>query len=66
MEGRYKIATCFKALNVKDEHGLDEMDNHVISNYRKKFKRVPVEDLQLLPPQWKNPERLKKVYEPFF
>ena len=53
-----------KALNV-DAHGLDEMDNKILSTLIDKFAGGPVGINTLATAVSENPETLEEVYEPF-
>jgi len=53
-----------KALNV-DAHGLDEMDNKILSTLIDKFGGGPVGINTLATAVSENPETLEEVYEPF-
>ena len=53
-----------KALNV-DAHGLDEMDNKILSTLIDKFSGGPVGINTLATAVSENPETLEEVYEPF-
>ena len=53
-----------KALNV-DEHGLDEMDNKILSTIIDKFKGGPVGISTLATAVAENAETIEEVYEPF-
>ena len=53
-----------KALNV-DTHGLDEMDNKILSTLIDKFSGGPVGINTLATAVSENPETLEEVYEPF-
>ena len=53
-----------KALNV-DEHGLDEMDNRILSTIIEKFKGGPVGITTIATAVVKKQELLEEVYEPF-
>jgi Holliday junction DNA helicase RuvB len=53
-----------KALNV-DEHGLDEMDNRILSAIIEKFKGGPVGISTIATAVGEEPGTLEEVYEPF-
>jgi Holliday junction DNA helicase RuvB len=53
-----------KALNV-DEHGLDEMDNRILSAIIEKFKGGPVGITTIATSVGEEPGTLEEVYEPF-
>src|SRR5690606_30383210 len=53
-----------KALNV-DEHGLDEMDNRILSVIIEKFKGGPVGITTIATAVAEEPGTLEEVYEPF-
>jgi holliday junction DNA helicase RuvB len=53
-----------KALNV-DEHGLDEMDNRILSTIIEKFKGGPVGISTIATSVGEEPGTLEEVYEPF-
>lgn len=53
-----------KALNV-DAHGLDEMDNKILSTIIEKFKGGPVGISTLATAVSENAETIEEVYEPF-
>ncbi len=55
---------ALKALNV-DEHGLDEMDNKILSTIIDKFKGGPVGISTLATAVGENSETIEEVYEPF-
>ena len=55
---------ALRALNV-DEHGLDEMDNRILSTIIEKFKGGPVGITTIATAVSEEPGTLKKVYEPF-
>jgi len=55
---------ALKALNV-DEHGLDEMDNRILSTLIEKFKGGPVGITTLATAVGEEPGTLEEVYEPF-
>ena len=55
---------ALKALNV-DAHGLDEMDNKILSTIIDKFKGGPVGITTLATAVAENAETLEEVYEPF-
>lgn len=55
---------ALKALNV-DEHGLDEMDNRVLSAIIEKFKGGPVGLTTIATAVGEEPGTLEEVYEPF-
>jgi len=60
-----KIARfALKALNV-DAHGLDEMDNKILSTIIDKFKGGPVGITTLATSVSENAETIEEVYEPF-
>ncbi|MGB0896037.1 MAG: Holliday junction branch migration DNA helicase RuvB [Flavobacteriaceae bacterium] len=60
-----KIAKfALKALNV-DAHGLDEMDNKILSTLIDKFKGGPVGITTLATAVSENGETIEEVYEPF-
>ncbi len=60
-----KIAQfALKALNV-DAHGLDEMDNRILTTIIDKFKGGPVGITTLATAVGENAETLEEVYEPF-
>ncbi|MEP6683700.1 MAG: Holliday junction branch migration DNA helicase RuvB [Parafilimonas sp.] len=53
-----------KALNV-DEHGLDEMDNRILSTIIEKFKGGPVGITTIATAVGEEPGTIEEVYEPF-
>jgi Holliday junction DNA helicase RuvB len=53
-----------KALNV-DQHGLDEMDNRILSTIIDKFKGGPVGITTIATAVGEEPGTLEEVYEPF-
>jgi holliday junction DNA helicase RuvB len=53
-----------KALNV-DEHGLDDMDNRILSTIIEKFKGGPVGITTIATAVGEEPGTLEEVYEPF-
>ena len=55
---------ALKALNV-DAHGLDEMDNKILSTIIDKFKGGPVGITTLATAVAENSETIEEVYEPF-
>lgn len=55
---------ALKALNV-DEHGLDEMDNRILSCIIQKFKGGPVGLTTIATAVGEEPGTLEEVYEPF-
>lgn len=55
---------ALKALNV-DAHGLDEMDNKILSTIIDKFKGGPVGITTLATAVSENAETIEEVYEPF-
>jgi len=55
---------ALKALNV-DEHGLDEMDNRILSTIIEKFKGGPVGITTIATAVAEEPGTLEEVYEPF-
>ena len=55
---------ALKALNV-DKHGLDEMDNKILSTIIEKFKGGPVGISTLSTAVGENAETIEEVYEPF-
>ncbi len=55
---------ALKALNV-DAHGLDEMDNKILSTIIDKFKGGPVGISTLATAVGENAETIEEVYEPF-
>lgn len=55
---------ALKALNV-DEHGLDEMDNRILSAIIQKFKGGPVGITTIATAVGEEPGTLEEVYEPF-
>lgn len=55
---------ALNALNV-DEHGLDEMDNRVLSTIIEKFKGGPVGITTIATAVGEEPGTLEEVYEPF-
>mgnify|MGYP003321418361 CR=1 FL=1 len=55
---------ALKALNV-DEHGLDDMDNRILSAIIDKFKGGPVGITTLATAVSENAETIEEVYEPF-
>ena len=60
-----KIAQyALNALNV-DKHGLDEMDNKILSTIIEKFKGGPVGISTLSTAVGENAETIEEVYEPF-
>ena len=54
----------FKALQV-DAHGLDEMDNKILTTLIDKFKGGPVGITTLATAVSENAETIEEVYEPF-
>jgi Holliday junction DNA helicase RuvB len=58
--------TChaLKALNV-DQHGLDEMDNRILTTLIEKFKGGPVGITTIATAVGEEPGTLEEVYEPF-
>ena len=52
------------ALNV-DEHGLDEMDNRILSTIIDKFKGGPVGITTIATAVSESAETIEEVYEPF-
>ncbi len=66
-EGKITIEIAkyaLKALNV-DEHGLDEMDNKILTTIIDKFKGGPVGISTLATAVGENAETIEEVYEPF-
>ncbi|MBU3820910.1 Holliday junction branch migration DNA helicase RuvB [Flavobacteriaceae bacterium XHP0103] len=60
-----KIAKyALEALNV-DAHGLDEMDNKILSTIIEKFKGGPVGITTIATAVSESPETIEEVYEPF-
>src|ERR1044072_177995 len=55
---------ALKALNV-DEHGLDEMDNRILSTIIEKFKGGPVGLSTIATAVGEEPGTIEEVYEPF-
>lgn len=55
---------ALRALNV-DEHGLDEMDNRILSAIIEKFKGGPVGITTIATSVGEEPGTLEEVYEPF-
>jgi holliday junction DNA helicase RuvB len=55
---------ALKALNV-DEHGLDEMDNRILSCIIEKFKGGPVGITTIATAVGEEPGTIEEVYEPF-
>jgi Holliday junction DNA helicase RuvB len=55
---------ALKALNV-DEHGLDHMDNRILSSIIEKFKGGPVGLTTIATSVGEEPGTLEEVYEPF-
>ncbi|HEX2607317.1 MAG TPA: Holliday junction branch migration DNA helicase RuvB [Flavisolibacter sp.] len=55
---------ALKALNV-DEHGLDDMDNRILSSIIEKFKGGPVGLTTIATSVGEEPGTLEEVYEPF-
>lgn len=55
---------ALKALNV-DAHGLDEMDNKILSTIIEKFKGGPVGITTIATAVSESPETIEEVYEPF-
>jgi len=55
---------ALKALNV-DKHGLDEMDNRILSTIIEKFKGGPVGITTIATAVGEEPGTLEEVYEPF-
>src|SRR5436305_1852664 len=55
---------ALRALNV-DEHGLDEMDNRILSTIIEKFKGGPVGITTIATAVGEEPGTLEEVYEPF-
>ena len=55
---------ALKALNV-DEHGLDEMDNRILTTIIEKFKGGPVGITTIATAVSEEPGTLEEVYEPF-
>jgi Holliday junction DNA helicase RuvB len=55
---------ALKALNV-DEHGLDDMDNRILSAIIEKFKGGPVGITTIATSVGEEPGTLEEVYEPF-
>lgn len=55
---------ALKALNV-DEHGLDEMDNRILTTIIEKFKGGPVGITTIATAVGEEPGTLEEVYEPF-
>ena len=66
-DGRITIEIAkyaLKALNV-DAHGLDEMDNKILTTIIEKFKGGPVGLTTLATAVAENAETIEEVYEPF-
>ncbi|MEL4456079.1 Holliday junction branch migration DNA helicase RuvB [Lutimonas vermicola] len=66
-DGNIDIAIAkyaLKALNV-DQHGLDEMDNKILTTIIDKFKGGPVGISTLATAVGENAETIEEVYEPF-
>jgi Holliday junction DNA helicase RuvB len=55
---------ALRALNV-DEHGLDEMDNRILSSIIEKFKGGPVGLTTIATAVGEEPGTIEEVYEPF-
>ena len=55
---------ALKALNV-DAHGLDEMDNKILTTIIDKFKGGPVGVTTIATAVSESPETIEEVYEPF-
>jgi holliday junction DNA helicase RuvB len=55
---------ALRALNV-DDHGLDEMDNRILSAIIEKFKGGPVGLTTIATAVGEEPGTLEEVYEPF-
>jgi len=55
---------ALQALQV-DAHGLDEMDNKILTTLIDKFKGGPVGITTLATAVWENAETIEEVYEPF-
>ena len=55
---------ALKALNV-DEHGLDEMDNRILTTIIEKFKGGPVGITTIATAVGEEPGTIEEVYEPF-
>ena len=55
---------ALKALNV-DEHGLDDMDNRILTTIIDKFKGGPVGNTTIATAVGEEPGTLEEVYEPF-
>jgi Holliday junction DNA helicase RuvB len=55
---------ALKALNV-DAHGLDEMDNKILTTIIEKFKGGPVGITTIATAVSESPETIEEVYEPF-
>ena len=55
---------ALRALNV-DQHGLDEMDNRILSAIIDKFKGGPVGITTIATAVGEEPGTLEEVYEPF-
>ena len=55
---------ALKALNV-DAHGLDEMDNKILTTIIEKFKGGPVGLTTIATAVSESPETIEEVYEPF-
>src|SRR3954454_318921 len=55
---------ALRALNV-DEHGLDEMDNRILSTIIEKFKGGPVGITTIATAVGEEPGTIEEVYEPF-
>jgi len=55
---------ALRALNV-DEHGLDDMDNRILSTIIEKFKGGPVGITTIATAVGEEPGTLEEVYEPF-
>jgi Holliday junction DNA helicase RuvB len=55
---------ALSALNV-DQHGLDEMDNRILSTIIEKFKGGPVGLSTIATAVGEDPGTIEEVYEPF-
>ena len=55
---------ALKALNV-DQHGLDDMDNRILSTIIEKFKGGPVGISTIATACGEEAETIEEVYEPF-
>jgi Holliday junction DNA helicase RuvB len=66
-DGNIDIAIAKYALNALhvDQHGLDEMDNKILTTIIDKFKGGPVGISTLATAVGENAETIEEVYEPF-